>query len=78
MTNKYKKGDHVTISSDEDFLHQKLHEIYSDNSGRQKIIDDVKGTSGRIKGRIPERPLEVLYMKTDATNSWWLPINVII
>lgn len=79
MKNYYEPGDKIQITSDEEFMHMELLEMYSDNSGRQKIIDDIKDTYGVVKATKPNMGhLEVLYMKNSTTHSWWIPTSLII
>ena len=79
MKNYYEANDRVAISCDEQKLHKELLPMYSDYSGRQKIINDIICTKGRVKATKPnERHLEVLYVKEGAENSWWLPTSLII
>lgn len=73
----YEVGDRVKVAS-RDEVENVLQHVFLDLRGRNKIVDDISGTTGEVVGVVPgEGHLQVLYRPDGKMHSWKVPCRIL-
>jgi len=73
----FEKGDRVKIPSNPIILQSLLQDWFTDRVGREKVINDIMGTTGVIYAvSKDEGHIQVLYQKDGSTHTWKLPVTI--